>query len=69
MLRSGKEVVRCPVGKEKIGERWVQENCTAYCEDCKVMYYFKGYEDLPYKNVSGNSIKPPVKCGCFGCGR
>lgn len=65
MFRRTKEPIRCPVGGEKIGERWIEQGCAAYCDDCDYTYYFKAYATVPYKNMEG---KANAKSGC-GCGR
>lgn len=66
MLRKCKEQVRCPVGDDALGERFIEMTFAAYCEDCKVTYYFKANEIIPYKNLPDNQFRVR-RCGCGSC--
>lgn len=71
MFRNVREELRCPVGDEKIGDRWTHNSAAAYCNDCDVTYFFREDETKPYKSIKGNTLVT-VKtkgCGCGRCGR
>lgn len=68
MFRQTKESVECPVCESDIGERWMQDSCSAYCKECKFTFYFKAYETYPHRNAKGK-FGENFGCGCGGCGR
>ena len=68
MFRQTKEPVRCPVCDDWIGERWIQEGCSAYCKECRFTFYFRAHETIPHKSMKGQ-ISDKQGCGCGRCGR
>ena len=66
MFRQTKEPLRCPVGDERIGDRWIDAESSAYCEDCNTTYFWHAREYDPYKNHKGKPVHR-VYCGPGGC--
>ncbi len=67
MIRISKEPVRCPVGDERIGLRWIDADAEAYCPDCDFTYFYKKYENWVYKNQKGIVRRDKGFCGPDGC--
>lgn len=67
MIRITKEPVRCPVGDERIGLRWIQAEAEAYCVDCDFTYFFHAHENTAYGNRKGKPVAEKVYCGPGGC--
>lgn len=66
MFRNVKEPLRCPVcpyPANRLGERWIHQEASAYCHDCDFTYYWHSEEGSPFKAVKGNPHLK-VKCGC-----
>jgi len=55
--------LRCPVGKEVLGERKSHEDKVLFCRDCNFRYHWSPCVDTPVP------IPPKTKGGVCGCGR
>lgn len=66
MFRVTKEPLRCPVGEERIGDRWIHQEVSAFCEDCNATYYWHSHEMAPFKNTKGKKAAFRY-CGPDGC--
>lgn len=67
MIRISKEPVRCPVSDERIGDRWIDAEASAYCVDCDFTYFYHRYEYSAYKNLKGKVKENLGYCGPGGC--
>lgn len=60
------EPTRCPVCKAVLGKRDIEMIFAAHCEECKAVFYWRPWAEIPTVTLDRNA---PVRCGCGGCGR